>query len=232
MKRFEWAAFVLAFLAAAVLSGCVRSSGGVPVRAGDTLNTATATRSPSTHSTESAQSYVPGVSPTTRESIPPNARTCTPADTRGATMTAAVSDPAAPKITVEIPDGWTPSPGSGDVGARLDGPQGAWATVTIAATPLDAATAFTQYADRVMAASQVSSVSVLPAEFCGYSSQKLMGAWSDNSQRSVKFADRIAHIWTDTSNYLVVVHVQAPSGAAGFEPASDELIEDFKVDIP
>jgi hypothetical protein len=232
MKRFGWVAFVVAFLAAAVLSGCVRSSSGVPVRAGEGPDTATAKPPSSSHSTESAASSVPGVSPTTRASIPPNTRTCSPADTPGPATTAAVSDPAAPKITLEIPGGWTPSLGSGDVGARLDGPEGMWATVTIAATQLDAATAFTQYADRVMAASQVSSVNVLPAEFCGYSSQKLIGAWSDNSQRSVQFADRIAHIWTDTRNYLVAVHVQAPSGAAGFDAASGELMEDFKVDIP
>ncbi len=63
-----------------------------------------------------------------------------------------------------------------------------------------------------MAVSPVSSVSVLPADLCGYSGQKLMGAWSDNPQQSVEFVDRIAHIWTDTDNYLVAVHAQAPAG--------------------
>ena len=31
----------------------------------------------------------------------------------------------------------------------------------------------------MIAASAVSSVSVLPGELCGYSGQKLMGTWSD-----------------------------------------------------
>ena len=63
---------------------------------------------------------------------------------------------------------------------------------------LDPAAAFTEYADEVMAVSAVSSVSVLPAELCGYSGQKLMGAWSDTPQQSVEFLDRIAHVWTNT----------------------------------
>ena len=70
-----------------------------------------------------------------------------------------------------------------------------FATVTIAQTKLDPAEAFTEYADKVMAVSAVSSVSVLPAELCGYSGQKLMGAWSDTPQQSVEFLDRIvAHL--------------------------------------
>jgi hypothetical protein len=232
MKRFGGAALALACLAATVVSGCVRTSDGVPVRGGDTARTGPAAPAPTSQPTESAESAVPGVSPTTREPIPPNALTCSAANKPAITMTAVVSDPRAPRITVAIPDGWTPSLGTGDVGARLDGPEGMWATVTIAATPLDAATAFTQYADRVMAASPVSSVSVLPAEFCGYSSQKLMGAWSDNPEHSVEFADRIAHIWTNSKNYLVAVHVQAPADAVGFDAASSELTDDFTVDIP
>ena len=83
-----------------------------------------------------------------------------------------------------------------------------------------------------MAVSAVSSVSVLPAELCGYSGQKLMGAWSDTPQQSVEFLDRIVHIWTNTDNYLVAVHVQAPAGTDGFDAASTVLIEDFAVGIP
>ena len=85
-------------------------------------------------------------------------------------------------------------------------------TVTIARTQLEPADAFTEYADKVMAVSPVSSVSVLPGELCGYSGQKLMGTWSDNPQQSVEFLDRIVHIWTNSNNYLVAVHVEAPAG--------------------
>ena len=148
------------------------------------------------------------------------------------TAVAQVSDPAAPKITVAVPDGWSVEPGSGDVGVRMQGPDGMFATVTIAQTKLDPAAAFTEYADKVMAVSAVSSVSVLPAELCGYSGQKLMGAWSDTPQQSVEFLDRIAHIWTNTDNYLVAIHVQAPAGTDGFDAASTVLIEDFAVGIP
>ena len=90
------------------------------------------------------------------------------------------------------------SAGAGDVGGRLDGPDGMSATVTIAATRLDPAAAFRKYADDVMAESAVSTVSVLPGDLCGYSGQKLMGAWSDTPQQAVEFGDRIAHIWTNT----------------------------------
>ena len=69
------------------------------------------------------------------------------------------------------------------------------------------------------AVSAVSSVSVLPAELCGYSGQKLMGAWSDTPQQSVEFLDRIVHVWTNAGDYLVAVHVQAPAGTAGFDAA-------------
>ena len=114
----------------------------------------------------------------------------------------------------------------------MDGPRGMYATVTIAQTELDPAEAFTEYADKVMAVSAVGSVSVLPAQLCDYSGQKLMGAWSDSPQQSVEFLDRIAHIWTDSNNYLVAVHVQAPAGTDGFDAASTVLIEDFAVGIP
>ena len=116
--------------------------------------------------------------------------------------------------------------------ARLDGPDGIWATVTIAVTRLDPAEAFRKYSDDAMAASPVSSVSVLPADLCGYSGQKLLGTWSDSPQQAVEFGDRIAHIWTNTNNYLVAVHVQGPTGTPGFDPFTSPLMEDFGVVIP
>ena len=97
----------------------------------------------------------------------------------------------------------------------------------------DPAAAFRKYADDLMAESAVSTVSVLPGELCGYSGQKLMGAWSDTPQNAVGYEDRIAHIWTNSgTNYLVAVHVQAPTGTPGFDAAAALLTEDFEILLP
>jgi hypothetical protein len=194
---------------------------------------ATDVRPPSTTpSTEDAGPSAPGIVATSRAPIPPETVTCSQPVKPAVDAVAQVSDPAAPRITLAVPDGWSVEPGSGDVGVRIEGPDGMFATVTIAQTQLEPAEAFTQYADKVMAVSAVSSVSVLPAELCDYSGQKLMGAWSDTPQQSVEFLDRIVHVWTNSKNYLVAVHVQAPGGTDGFDAAATVLIEDFSVGIP
>ena len=229
MRRSGWTALCAACVMVGVVSGCARGTDGVAVRAGDTTSVPS-TPTPSA-TAEPTETTVPGVIPTTREPVPPDAKPCLQTGP-ASTATAVVSDPAAPRITIAIPDGWSSSVGSGDVGARLDGPDGMSGTVTIAATTLDPAAAFRQYTDDVMAKSPVSAVSMLPAEFCGYSSQELMGNWSDVPGQSVQFADRIAHIWTNTANYLVAVHLQGPAGAPGFDAATSVLMEDFSVGIP
>jgi hypothetical protein len=227
MNRLRLTIAVLLCLAGPLM-GCVRTSDGVPVSGGSTATPPSTTTQP----TEPAERSAPGVVPTIRTPIPAGAVTCSHPITPAATMTAEVADPQAPKITVAVPDGWSPSIGSGEVGARADGPHGMFATVTIAATQLDPAAAFTEYADRIMEQSAVSSVSILPAQLCGYSGQKLLGAWSDNPQNAVEFADRIVHVWTDTGTYLVAAHVQAPTGTPGFDVANALLTEDFEVRIP
>ncbi len=226
---------VLLSLVPSVASGCVRTDEGMAIRSEDAA-TSTGVR-PSirpepTRTTEDAGPVAPGIATTSRTPIPSDAETCSQPVKPAVSAVAQVSDPAAPKITVAVPDGWSVTPGSGDVGVRMQGPDGMFATVTIAQTKLDPAEAFTGYADKVMAVSAVSSVSVLPAQLCGYSGQKLMGAWSDTPQQSIEFLDRIAHVWTNTDNYLVAVHVQAPAGSDGFDAASAVLIEDFSVGIP
>jgi hypothetical protein len=148
------------------------------------------------------------------------------------TVVATVADPAAPRITVNLPDGWSSAAGSGDVGASLTGPDGMAAQITITATPLDAAAAFTRYSDDVMAKYPISTLSLLPAELCDYSGQKLMGTWADNPDRSIQYTDRIAHIWTNSKNYLVAIHVQAPSDTPGFDDATAVLTGDFSVGLP
>lgn len=225
MKRAGWAAVALA----CALAACATTTDGVPVAGEATVGAPSASptsRPPGTDMT------APGVVPTTRTPVPAGATTCPVPNPPPVSVMAAVSDPAAPKITVALPDGWTASKGSGDVGVRLDGPDGTWATVTIAVTSLDPAEAFRKYTDDVMAASAVSSVSVLPADLCGYSGQKLLGAWSDSPQQAVEFGDRIAHIWTNTNSYLVAVHVQGPTGTEGFDPGMSPLMDDFAVVIP
>jgi hypothetical protein len=145
---------------------------------------------------------------------------------------AAVADAAAPRISLTLPTGWSLTPGSGDVAARITGPAEMTGEVTIAATPLDPAAAFTKYSDDAMAKYPISSVSVLPAEVCGYSGQKLTGTWADDPDRSLQYYDRIAHIWTNGKNYLVAIHVQAPSKTEGFDEAASVLVGDFGVVLP
>ena len=44
---------------------------------------------------------------------------------------------------------------------------------------------------------------------------------------------RIAHVWTNSGNdYLVSVHVQAPTGTSGFDDAASVLTEDFEIVLP
>ncbi len=231
MKRFGWTTLVLLCLMVAVASGCVRTDEGVAVRSEDVASASESPR-PTTPSTNDSGPAAPGIVATSRAPIPPDTVTCSQAVKPAVDAVAQVSDPQAPKITVAVPDGWSVQPGSGDVGVRMEGPEGMSATVTITRTQLEPAEAFAEYADKVMAVSAVSSVSVLPAQLCGYSGQKLMGTWSDNPQRSVEFLDRIVHIWTNSNNYLVAVHAQAPGGTDGFDAASTVLIEDFSVGIP
>jgi hypothetical protein len=228
MNRAGWAALALA----CVLSACVRTSDGVPVAA-DEAATATSSAPSMTLPTQETDQFTPGVMPTTRAPVPPNTVACAPAGGPSVRMTAAVEDPHAPRITVGVPDGWSMTAGSGDVGGRLEGPRGMWATVTIAQTQLDPTAAFRQYADDLMAESAVSSVSIMPGQLCGFSGQKLMGAWSDTPQNAVEFQDRIVHVWTNSgNNYLVAVHVQAPTGTDGFDAAASLLTDDFGVELP
>jgi hypothetical protein len=236
MKHWRSSTAVATCMAAGALSACVRSSDGVPVAepgsAGPATTASSAPRSTIPTAAPNTDQAPPGVVSTMQVPIPANAITCSPHVKPGRSITTAVTDPQAPQITVAIPDGWTASPGSGDVGAKLAGPNGTSAAVTIAATKLDPAAAFRDYTDRLMGQSAVSSVSIVPGELCDYSGQKLMGAWSDTPQNSVEFVDRIVHVWTNTTNYLVSVHVEAPTGVRQLDAAGELLTEDFEVRMP
>jgi hypothetical protein len=231
MKLGRWTGVALVFVAAGVASACVRTSEGLPVAA-SSVPAHSSPRLGAAPPTAGDDQAPPGVVPTIQVPVPVDAVTCAPPAKPGIMITAAVSDPTAPKIAVAVPPGWNSSPGSGDVGARMDGPDGMSASVTIAPTGLDPAAAFRDYTDRLMAQSAVSSVSILPGELCDYSGQKLRGAWSDTPQNSIEFIDRIVHVWTNTKNFLVSVHVQAPTGVVQLEAAGQLLTEDFEVRLP
>jgi hypothetical protein len=229
MKRIGLAALGLACLVA----GCVRTSDGAPVAADLDTTAASSAPSATTQPTQESDQSVYGVVPTKRAPVPPNTMACSQPIKPGVRMAAQVNDPDAPKITVGVPDGWSMSAGSGDIGGKMAGPEGMSATVTIAATQLDPAAAFKKYADDLMAESAVSSVSMLPSQLCGFSGQKLMGVWSDTPQNAVEFEDRIVHVWTNSGNdYLVAVHVEAPTGTRGFDDAASLLTEDFEIVLP
>ena len=234
MNRLVWAVLTGVLLTAPGVAACSRNSDGTALPATEAVtstsitNTTTASATTSTDAPESSE---PGVVETTREQVAPNAVVCPP-PTSAQTAVAAASDPAAPRITVALPDGWSSAGGSGDVGARLSGSAGMVAEVTIAPTELDAAAAFTRYSDDAMAKYPISTLSMLPAELCGYSGQKMMGTWADNPDRSVEYTDRIVHIWTNARDYLVSIHVQAPSGTPGFDAAAAVLVGDFGIVIP
>jgi hypothetical protein len=229
MKRVGLVALGLA----CVMAGCVRTSDGAPVAADLGTTAASSAPSATAQPTQESDESAFGVVPTKRAPVPPDTVACPQPIKPGVRMAAQVNDPQAPKITVGVPDGWSMSAGSGDVGGQLAGPDGMTATVTIAQTQLDPSAAFRKYADDLMAEAAVSTVSVLPGQLCDYSGQKLMGAWSDTPQNAVEFKDRIAHVWTNGGNdYLVSVHVQAPTGTSGFDDAASVLTEDFEIVLP
>jgi len=234
VTRLVLAATAVVLLAVPGAAACARISEGTAVRAESSLSTTSAATSsaPSrTVATDTPESSEPGVLETTRQPVPSNAQVCVQ-DLTGQTATTAVADPAAPKITVAAPDGWSVAPGSGEVGARFAGPDDMLAEISITATPLDPTAAFTRYSDDLMAKYPISTLSLLPADLCGYSGQKLMGTWAYDPEESTEYQDRITHIWTNSKNYLVAIHVEAPSGTAGFDAAASTFTSDFNIVIP
>ncbi len=217
-----------ALVAAAVtvaLPGCVRNIDGVAAWTG---GSAAQARQPGT----SHRAPVPGIETTVPEHIPPNAFLCFLGPATGGIGTVAqVVAAAAPRITFTLPDRWTSEPGHEDLALSLSGPDSMTGTVTIAATKLGPAAAFSEYADALARAKPDLYVDTVGAPFCGYSSQKLTGTFTGPSG-AVAFADRITHIWTNTKNYLVTIHMEGPEDASEFVPAKAALMQDFAVVIP
>jgi hypothetical protein len=228
---------VAGLVAIALFAGCVRTTGGIAIRAGEPVTSTTNNSSTTEQPTTSRGIPVPGIETTLPDHIPPNAFVCFPEPTGIGTGTVAqVADLAAPRITVAMPDGWTSEPGQGGMALTLSGPDGMTGTVTIAATTLDPAAAFADYAAMLRRSKPDLHVDTAGAKFCGYSSQKLTGTFL-GPPGTIDFADRITDIWTNTNNYLVTVHLEGPVDApgfdaAGFDAAKTALMQDFAVVIP
>jgi hypothetical protein len=172
---------------------------------------------------------VPGIETTLPEHLPPNAVICAPKQS-GRLTTAAVSDPAAPRITIGVPEGWSSAAGTGDTALTLAG-HGLSAMVTISPTDLEPAGSFLRYTAKMVGAVERLKFSVTGAQFCGYSSQQLTMT-VQGRYGAVDVADRITHVWTNTKSYLVAIHLEGPSGAVGFSAAKSALTQDFAVVIP
>ncbi|OBK73131.1 hypothetical protein [Mycobacterium sp. 1164985.4] len=230
MKNAAWSTIALTCL----LTSCIDNSEGTPIAeeavvSDTTISVSTAPPSSTTSPAAEADTEQPGIVSTTASPSPAGSACDMPDPPY---EEASVSDPAAPKITVVLPAGWSTTQGEGDVGLRLAGPDGMSASVTIAKTTLPPAEAFDRYADEAMAASDISTLSVLPAELCGFSGQKLLGSWADSPEHAVEFGDRLAHIPTTSGEYLVAVHVEAPAQGADFDPLTSPLLGDFGIVIP
>ena len=221
-----------------VLSGCDRTIDGTAAWTGGTGGTGGTVAPPTTGSSATQQpptaaGPVPGIEETVPDQIPPNAFVCFPEPGGiGIGTVAQVADSTAPRITVMVPDGWTSEPGQGDTALTLNGPDGMSGSVTIAATLLDPAGAFADYAatlERSKPGLQI--VDTTGAKFCGYSSQKLIGTFPAPSGTQ-HFADRLAHIWTNTRKYLVSIDMEGPAVTPGYQAAKTALMQDFAVVIP
>lgn len=237
MRRNAIAAVLaLTVLALTVLaSGCTRISDGQPtadVGAQSATTTSSPSRAPRTPPTptDAPGLPAPGIAPTT-DAPPGSGPLCTRTVRPPVSVVAKVSDPQAPTATVAVPDGWSMSAGSGDIGAQLQGPSGMRATVSITATDPDPEVAFRHYTDELTTGMSITTVSLLPAEMCGLSGQELLGILSDGTD-TVQYQDRIVHVPTIERDYLIAVHVTAPSDTSGFDDPASVLTEDFEIVLP
>lgn len=229
----------VAIAAVVALSACERTAGNDhPVPATAVTTTATTTVVPETTVTAAtteapADHRLPsyGVLETSRRPVAAGETTCSPAPGAGKTAEVKAAEPGAPILTIAVPNGFTLGPGQGDVAAKLSGPAGLTGAVLITPTTLDAADAFQKYADDRTAGYDINSVSVLPAELCEYSGQKLMGMLAAKPGHGINYVDRIAHVWTNTGDFLVALQLQGPTGAPGLDEAASVMLADFGVRI-
>jgi hypothetical protein len=226
-RRASWRCAVLGAAALASLSaaaGCGNSTDRIQTDQGPLT---TASGRPKADPAET----VPGIAATLPDHIPPNALACVPSPGTGHPTPATVSDQAAPRLTIAVPDGWNSAAGTGETALTTTGPGGMSAKVTIAPTDLQPDGAFLRYTATMGPGMARLKFSVAGAPFCGYSSQQLTMTVQGPSG-PISYADRITHIWTNTNKYLVAVHLEAPGSAAGFSAAKSTLMQQFTVVIP
>ena len=219
---------------AGLAAGCQKTTGGSATGgAGSASSSATTvSTSPGRKPHPDPAEPVPGVAATLPDHIPPNAVICLPPPTgNGRPTNATVSDTTAPKITISVPDGWNSAPGTGATALTSTGPDGMSATVTIAPTELEPGGSFLRYTANLGGSMPRLKFSVAGAQFCGYSSQ-LLSMTVQGPSGAIDYADHITHIWTNTKQYLVAVHLEAPAGAHGFSAAKATLMQNFAVVIP
>lgn len=229
-------------LTVALLAGCARSiespaagTGGserAPTSTSVTTSTTTAATPTSPGDMNSLPAY--GVVGTTTRPVTAGETVCEPEPAPANTLEARGAAAGSPTVIIGVPDGFSPGgrQPEGDVALNLLGPHGMTGTVTIAPTTLDAADAFQQYADDRTAHHEITTLSVLPGELCGYSGQELIGVLADQPRQGIDFADRIVHVWTDSGDFLVAVQLQAPNGDPGLDAAKAVMLSDFGIRMP
>lgn len=212
--------------AVTLVPACTRSSDGAATA--QSAESATAATSSVTETSVAppvvTTDDTPGVAPTPAtsaadEDCAPSAPPAIPVDVR-------IDDPAAPTVVVGAPEGWTTTP-SPD-GVTLTGPGDISGTVTITATPLDPAAAFRGYADDLTADTTMSTLSLLPAQTCGFSGQKLMGMLGGVTPGSVLYQARIVHV----PGYLIAVYVEAPTDSPDFDAEAPVLTQGLRIGLP
>jgi len=213
-------------VALSAVTGCGKTDGGTPAGPPTTTTAPAASKAPA-----DPAEPVPGIATTLPDHIAPDALVCDPSPGNGRPTPATVADPAAPRITIALPEGWSSVAGTGDTALTMTGPDRMSATATIAPTDLPPDGAFLRYTAAMGGSKARLTFSVAGAAFCGYSSQQLAMTIQGPSGR-VDYADRVTHIWTNTKKYLVAIHLEGPAGAAGFSAARSTLMQQFTVVIP
>jgi hypothetical protein len=216
-----------------MLCGC--DTAGAPVAepvAPQPVATSTTVAATTTAAAPEADPGLPayGVQPTTRHQIATGEQTCGTGSAGRQVAEVRGAQANAPIVTVAVPDGFHPAPGMAEL--NLTGPDGITGAVRIAPTTLAPAEAFEQYADERTAGYDINTVSVLPAELCEYSGQKLRGLLAQTPGQGIDYLDRIVHVWTDDGDFVVSVQTQAPSGTAGLDQAASLLTSDIGIRLP
>lgn len=237
----KWIRVVGVVAAGVALSACSRTA-PAPVAAPEptstTVSTTSADPTTSPGATTTSNLEAPhdlpdyGVLETSKRPVSAGETTCAPDTPPAQTVEAHSAAPGSPTVLLGLPDGFTPAADpQGDIALNLTGPDGMTGTVTITPTTLDAAAAFQAYGDDRTKGSEISSLSVLPGDLCGYSGQELMGMLADQPGQGIEFADRVVHVWTNDGNFLIAIRLQAPKGTS-LDAAKSVLLADFGIRMP